>query len=340
MTRPTLGSTGTWLQVEGQIFPDVTTVIRTNLDDRMRRLGGDETTECVSLPDYDIHRLWVSASFRTKRTHVSTSLNHLPSPPHPPARFDSIAKALQGLDPITKSLLDLVAVLLHEEHVAVAVEAGLAELEVLRLAAAGLQQELDAAVVVGSVVGRLRGDEEDGLVGEVDELARGGGLSLEHALDVVLTLGRVGLLDEVGCGIGDLGGVGDGDVGETVGAGGLVAEDSLLEGRAGGLEQNEGLGQLGAGIGDDDGHEAALAVTENDGGSADLVEEGGTGGLDGCLLVGGIVDELNIGAVEGIKDLVTHHAGTGPLGVVHGLGPEHILLDGGEALLDDLGGVR
>lgn len=221
----------------------------------------------------------------------------------------------------------------------IAVDAGLTKLEVLGLGAASLLEEANGAVVVGSMIGSLRGDQEDRLAGQVDEPAGGRGRGLEHALNVIIVSGSVTGLDEVGGGVGHSRRVGDGDISQTPRSAGLGAEDGLAERGAGGLEQDEGLGELGTGISNEDWHEAALAVANQNHRLADLVEEGGAGILNSGLLVGGVVDELDVGAVEGVEVAIAHDTRAGPLGVLASLGPQHVVLDGGEALLNDLGRV-
>lgn len=81
-------------------------------------------------------------------------------------------------------------------------------------------------------------------------------------------------------------------------------------------------------------------MSDEDGGPADAVEQGGAGGLDGSLLVNGVRNKLDVGGVEGVKDRVPHGAISWPLRVMACLGPEHVAADGREALLDGFGRVR
>jgi hypothetical protein len=223
--------------------------------------------------------------------------------------------------------------------VSIAVDANLTKLDVLGLGATCLLEVTSNAVVIRHVIRSLRGDEEDGLLGKVDETARGRLLGLEDTLDEVLATAGLDLLDEIGGGVGDGRAVDEGNVSQTVGAGGLGAEDGVSEGRTRGFKKDEALGELGAGISDKNGHHTTLAVTKEDNRLANLVKKGSTSSLDGLLLVCGIVDKLDVGSIEGVKDRVSSLAGTRPLGVLLRLGPQVELLHGSEALLDDLGRV-
>lgn len=215
-------------------------------------------------------------------------------------------------------------------------DANLTKLNVLGLGATSLLKVASNAVVVRHVIRSLRGDEEDRLLGKVDKTARCRLLGLEDTLDEVLATAGLDLLDEIGGGVCDGRAVDEGNVGQTVGARGLGAEDGVSEGRTRGLKKDEALCELGAGISDKNGHHTTLAVAKEDNRLANLVQKGSTGSLDGLLLVGGVVDELDVGSIEGVKDRVTSLAGTRPLGVLLSLGPQVELLHGSEALLDDL----
>lgn len=247
--------------------------------------------------------------------------------------------SLGGPDPALQDGLNHVAVLLHEHHVSVAADAGLSKLEVLSLGAASLAKEVGSTVVVGHVVGRLGSEDEDGLALQVDQTTRRRLAGLKNALNKVVTSAGLDLLNQVGGRVRDRGAVGEGDVSQTVGAGSLGAEDGVPEGRASGLKKNETLSESRAGVRDKNGHDTTLAVADKDDGSANLVEEGSASILDCGLLVGGIVDELNIGHVESVKDGVTPHTSSRPLGVLGSLGPEVEVLARSEALLNNLGRV-
>lgn len=218
----------------------------------------------------------------------------------------------------------------------VTVDANLTKLNVLGLGATSLLKVASNAVVVGHVIRSLRGQEEDRLLSKVDETTRCRLLSLKDALDEVLATAGLDLLDEIGGGVGDGRAVDEGDVSQTVGTRGLGAEDGVSEWRTRRLKKDQALGELGAGISDKNGHHTTLAMSKEDNRLANLVKKGSTSSLDGLLLVGGIVDELDIGSIEGVKDRVSSLAGTRPLGMLLSLGPEIELLHGSKALLDDL----
>jgi hypothetical protein len=219
-------------------------------------------------------------------------------------------------------------------------DANLAKLNVLGLGATSLLKVTGNAVVVGHMIGSLRSEEENRLAGKVDETTGCRLLGLKDALDEVLATAGLNLLDEISGGVGDGRAVDEGNVSQTVGTRCLGAEDGVSEGRTRRLKKDQALGELGASISDENGHHTALAVAKEDNRLANLVEKGSTSSLDGLLLVGSIVDELDVGSIEGVKDRVSSLAGTRPLGVLLSLGPKLVVLHGSEALLDDLRRVR
>lgn len=153
---------------------------------------------------------------------------------------------------------------------------------------------------------------------------------------MVLIRSRIDLLHEVHSGNGDRGRVGELNVSQSPGTSGSGAEDGFSERRPGGLQQDQSLGELGTSIGNDNGHYAALAVANENHGLANLVQQRGTGILNRGLLVDSVINELDVGAVESVKDGIAHGAIAWPLRVQSGLWPQIVVLDGGETLLDYL----
>lgn len=70
---------------------------------------------------------------------------------------------MQMSNPTLDFLLNLVAVLLHEEHVTIPVDACLWQFKVGCLTAARLFEVLDRAVIIGHMIRRLRSNQKDGL---------------------------------------------------------------------------------------------------------------------------------------------------------------------------------
>jgi len=100
-------------------------------------------------------------------------------------------------------MLDLITVSFHEEHVAVAVNANVPELNVSRVGATGLLKVSSGAVVVRCVIGGLRGEHEDRLLGKVDELAGRWALGLQDAIGAVIPRAGEYLLLQVRGGVVD-----------------------------------------------------------------------------------------------------------------------------------------
>ena len=166
----------------------------------------------------------------------------------------------------------------------ISVDADIRQLEMLRWDAC-LLQELDCAPVIRRVVRRFGRHDQDGHVGEIDELSRCGGIGLDYAVGVQRRVRRDNVLHEVAR-IGHGGQVGNGDIGKPVGACGRVTEDGVLEGRAGGFDRDDGVDEIRAHIRNEPGHRSTLGVGEEDDGGSNGVEQGGAGGLHGRLLVG------------------------------------------------------
>lgn len=74
-------------------------------------------------------------------------------------------------------------------------------------------------------------------------------------------------------------------------------------------------------------------------GLSNPVQQRRTSILNSMLLIRGAVNKLDVGAVEGIKDGIAHGAIAWPLRMKNSLWPKIVILRGGEALLDNLGGI-
>lgn len=203
-----------------------------------------------------------------------------------------------------------------------------------------LLKELDGAPVVGHMVARLGRQHYRRDVRQVNKLARAVRGLNDAIRDTRSVIAGDDLLDEVGGGVGDGRVVGQRRIRETVGAGRGGREDSLAEGRAGRLDGDDALDEGRAGVGQQPRHQAALAVGDEHGRLADAVEQLRAGVLEGRLLIdGGAAEERHGGGVVGVEVVVTHGAVAGPLRVELRLRPQVVLLDRGEALLEQLGRI-
>lgn len=245
---------------------------------------------------------------------------------------------LLTLNPLLDHSRDLVTVLLHENHVTVTVDANLTQLQMLR-GHTSLAQELDSAPVIGSMVRRLGGQDHSRHLLQVDQLARLRVLGLNDTRGTRSGVAGDNLAHEVLLGVRNGGLKSKGNVCETIGTRRGVAEDSLLEGRASGFQGHDGVDKVRAHIGDDPWHEASLRVGEQNHRATDKVQQCRTGLLHGVLLTGAGSKELHSRGVVGVENGITHHAGTVPLSVQRGLGPEHVVFRGCESLLEDLSAV-
>lgn len=80
---------------------------------------------------------------------------------------------LLPLHPLLQNSSNLQTILLHEHHMSISMDADIRQLEMLRRDAC-LLQELDCAPVIRRVVRRFGRHEQDGHLGEIDELSRWG----------------------------------------------------------------------------------------------------------------------------------------------------------------------
>lgn len=222
---------------------------------------------------------------------------------------------------------------------AVPVDARLWKFKVGCLITARLFKVADGAVIIGHMIRRLRCNKKDGLACQIRELSWRGTGSLEYTLGMVHVRRRILLLHEIHRGIVNRGSVGERDVSQSPSTSGSGAEDGFLERRSRRFQQDEGLCELRTSISNDNWHQATLAMANKNHGLSNLVQQRRTGSLHCELLIRGVVDELDIGAVEGVKDGIAHGAIAWPLRMKNSLWPQVVILRGGEALLNNLGGI-
>lgn len=152
------------------------------------------------------------------------------------------------LQPLVHPLGNLNVILLHEEHVSVAVDPFLAQIRMLHVDT-HLPQVLDGAVVVGRVERRLARDDELGDARKVGQLPDG--TRLHDALVVVGVHGRPDArLDVLGVRAGGRA-VADGQVRQAKRKGRVGAKGRpQRKGRPGGLELDDALDEVGAHVAD------------------------------------------------------------------------------------------
>lgn len=122
------------------------------------------------------------------------------------------ALLLQASDPALNLLLNLIAVLLHEEHMTISVNTCPWQFKVDCLITARLFKVADRAVIIGHMIRSLRSNQKDGLACQVRELSWRGIRSLEYTLGMVLVRRRMCLLHEIHRGNGNRGSVGEWNV--------------------------------------------------------------------------------------------------------------------------------
>lgn len=123
-----------------------------------------------------------------------------------------------------------------------------------------LLQEPDRAPVIRRMVRRFSRQDQDGHLGEIDKLSRCGRISLDYTVGVHRRVGRDSVFHEVSW-IAHGGRVGYGDIGKPVGACGGIAEDRVLEGRAGGFDRDDGVDEFRSHICNEPWHGSALGVS-------------------------------------------------------------------------------